>query len=52
MKDEYKVAGGRCKQVLYLFRHRCVYDKAFGWRCKWCGASLVRLNKQRRIKRW
>ena len=47
---EYIKAGGRCKQTLYLSRHKCVKDKAFGWRCKYCGLPYIVLEKQRRKK--
>ena len=39
-------AGVRCRETLFLRRHRCVNVKGAGWRCKYCGASLVNLLKE------
>lgn len=43
---DYIEAGGRCKQVLFLRRHRCVKYRGAGYRCKYCGTPLIRLRKQ------
>lgn len=48
--SEYIEAGGRCREALFLRRHRCVNYKGLGMRCKYCGASLVKLKKGERRK--
>jgi len=50
VSGNYIEAGGRCKQVLFLRRHRCVKYRGAGYRCKYCGTPFIRLRKQERRK--
>lgn len=49
-KEEYIEAGGRCKQSMYVHRHRVVKMENKGYRCKWCGKPLSALRKEEKRK--
>lgn len=48
MSKEYIEDGGRCKEALYLCRHRCVKVKGRGYRCKYCDTPLIELKRRDR----
>lgn len=45
-KEKYIKAGGRCRETLYLFKHKCIKYKGMGYRCKYCKISLSTLLEQ------
>lgn len=47
---DYIDTGGRCGEALFIRRHRFVNYKGLGMRCKYCGASLVKIKKEERRK--
>ena len=49
--SDYVETGGRCKQTLYLRKHRCIKYKNAGYRCKYCGKLLFTLRREERDKR-
>ena len=49
-KGKYIEAGDKCKESLFLRRHRCIPMGGLGWRCKYCYKSLAELRKQERGK--
>lgn len=49
--NDYIEVGGRCRGALFLRRHRCIYTKGLGYRCKYCDTPLYRLRQQERKKK-
>lgn len=50
---------GRCKDTLYIFRHKPEYKKGWGWRCRYCGRPYADLileaynkKRKRRSRAW
>lgn len=48
--EEYTEVGGRCKSALFLHRHRAVYKKGYGYRCKYCGRPFFTLREEHERK--
>ena len=44
----------RCRETLYLLKHKCMNYKGFGYRCKYCSMPLkVLLDRDyRRKMKW
>lgn len=41
---------GRCKHTLYILKHKPVYKKGWGWRCRYCGRPYKDLREEAEYK--
>ena len=45
-KEKYIKTGDRCRETLYLLKHKFIKYKGMGYRCKYCKISLSTLLEQ------
>lgn len=48
-KREYSITlSKRCKETLFIKRHKCIEYPGLGFRCKYCGMPYITLREQER----
>ena len=51
MNNSIKPEDLRCKETLYLLKHKIIPNKHFGARCKYCDKTVHQIRKEERAKR-
>lgn len=41
---------GRCRETLYIRKHKIILVSGAGYRCKYCGRSYIHLKREENLK--